>query len=100
MKAKSPILIIVDHASNAIPKEYKNLELSKSYLDSHIAYDINIVSLANKLSTELNSEIIFGEYSRLFIDLNRSKDDPALITAISDKKIIKRILGLFKKQHL
>ena len=97
MKAKSPILIIVDHASNAIPKEYKNLELSKSYLDSHIAYDLNIVNLANKLSKELNSEIIFGEYSRLFIDLNRSKDDPTLITAISDKKIIKRNINISKR---
>jgi predicted N-formylglutamate amidohydrolase len=97
MKAKSPILIIVDHASNAIPKEYKNLELSKSYLDSHIAYDINIMNLANKLSKKLNSEIICGEYSRLFIDLNRGKDDPTLITAISDKKVIKRNINISNK---
>ena len=97
MKPKSPILIIVDHASNTIPDKYENLKLTDSYLDSHIAYDVNIMNLAKNLSKELNSEIICGEHSRLFIDLNRGKSDPTLIAAISDKKIIKKNINITNK---
>ena len=88
MASKFPLLIIVDHASNFIPPNYKNLGLPKNLTESHIAYDLNILNLSKCINSHLKSAIIYGEYSRLVIDLNRGKNDPTLIPSISDKKLI------------
>ena len=88
MAIEIPLLIIVDHASNFIPSKYKNLGLPKHLTESHIAYDLNILSLSKKINSLLQSEIVYGECSRLIIDLNRGQNDPTLIPSISDKKLI------------
>ncbi len=88
MNLRVPILIVVDHASNYIPMRYKNLGLSNKLLASHIAYDLNILNLSNKINNLFNSNIITSKYSRLLIDLNRGSQDPTLIPSISEKNII------------
>ncbi len=98
MVIKTPILIIVDHASNFIPSKYKNLGLPKNLTESHIAYDLNILSLSKKINSLLKSEIVYGECSRLIIDLNRGKNDPTLIPSISDKKLIPGNIGINLKE--
>ena len=88
MGIRGSLLIIVDHANNFIPSKYKNLGLPKYLTKSHIAYDLNILNLSKRISFLLESDIVYGEYSRLIIDLNRGKNDPTLIPSISDKKLI------------
>ena len=99
MANKSSLLIIVDHASNFIPPNYKNLGLPKKLTESHIAYDLNILNLSKCINSHLKSEIIYGEYSRLVIDLNRGKNDPTLIPSISDKKLITGNVGINSKEY-
>lgn len=82
------VLIIVDHASNFLPKRYDNLGIEKKYFNTHIAYDIGIKNLAINISNGLNAKLIYSEFTRLLIDLNRDMNDPTLIPAISEKKII------------
>ncbi len=98
MANKLPLLIIVDHASNFIPPKYKNLGLPKNLSESHIAYDLNILNLSKCINSHLKSEIVYGEYSRLVIDLNRGKNDPTLIPSISDKKLITGNIGINSKE--
>ena len=88
MGIRGSLLIIVDHANNFIPDKYKNLGLPKYLTESHIAYDLNILNLSKRINFLLESDIVYGEYSRLIIDLNRGKNDPTLIPSISDKKLI------------
>ena len=85
---RDSILIIVDHANNFIPSKYKNLGLSKNLTESHIAYDLNILNLSKRINVLLEYNIVYGENSRLVIDLNRGQNDPTLIPSISDKKLI------------
>ncbi len=82
------LLIVVDHASNYIPKKYNNLGLTKKDTLTHKAYDPGIKDLAINLSNKLNSHLVLGEYSRLLIDCNRDINDPTLISSISDRKLI------------
>ena len=82
------LLIIADHASNYIPKKYNNLGLTKKDISSHKTYDPGVKELAINLSNKLNSHLVLGEYSRLLIDCNRDINDPTLISAISDRKLI------------
>ena len=82
------LLILADHASNYIPKKYNNLGLAKKDILTHKAYDPGIKDLAIKLSNKFDSHLVLGEYSRLLIDCNRDINDPTLISAISDRKLI------------
>ena len=82
------LLIVADHASNYIPKKYNNLGLSKKEIMTHKAYDPGIQDLAVKLSKKFDSQLVLGKYSRLLIDCNRDINDPTLISAISDRKLI------------
>ena len=76
---RDSLLIIVDHANNFIPPKYKNLGLPKYLTESHISYDLNILNLSKQINTLLESDIVYGENSRLIIDLNRGQNDPTLI---------------------
>jgi predicted N-formylglutamate amidohydrolase len=82
------LLLICDHASNTIPEGYNNLGLSGQQLGRHIAYDIGAASVVRYLSDMLDVPAVICEFSRLFIDPNRSNDDPTLIMRISDGDII------------
>ena len=88
MPPKVKLLIVADHASNYIPKKYNNLGLEQKDVVTHKAYDPGVKELAINLSNKLNSQLVLGEYSRLLIDCNRDEDDPTLISAISDRKLI------------
>ena len=94
------ILLVVDHASNFIPKKYSNLGISSKAIKSHIAFDLGVKTLAENLSQRLKSSLILGQYSRLLIDNNRDINDPTLIPEISDKKIIPANVGITQKERL
>ena len=94
---RGSLLIIADHASNFIPSKYKNLGLSKNLTKSHIAYDLNIYNLSKQVNVLLKSYIVYGEISRLIIDLKRGQNDPTLIPSISEKKLFQAILELIQE---
>ena len=98
MRIRGSLLIIVDHANNFIPYKYKNLGLPKYLTESHIAYDLNILNLSKQINTLLDSDIVYGEHSRLIIDLNRGQNDPTLIPSISDKKLIPGNIGINSRE--
>tara|TARA_B100000989_G_scaffold299036_1_gene292311 strand:- start:7828 stop:8592 length:765 start_codon:yes stop_codon:yes gene_type:complete len=66
-------IFICDHATNIIPKYLKNLGLNDKQLVSHIAWDIGAKEVTIKLAKDLNCPCSFSNFSRLFIDPNRSK---------------------------
>ena len=70
---------ICDHASNFIPKKFKNLGLSQKQISSHIAWDIGARDLTLSLSRSTNSCCIIANFSRLLIDLNRDQQDSDII---------------------
>ena len=82
------LLLVADHASNYIPKKYNNLGLEIKDIFTHKAFDPGVRDLAINLSNKFKSQLVLGEYSRLLIDCNRDLNDPTLISAISDRKII------------
>ena len=95
---ENQILIIADHASNYIPKEYNNLGLPDYFLNNHITFDIGVKELGLDLSNRLKCKVIQGKYSRLLIDLNRDLNDPTIIPEIVDGKIIPGNIELSKSE--
>lgn len=82
------VLILSDHASNAIPAEYEDLGLPKAQLERHIAYDIGAADLTRRLARDLGAPAVLTDFSRLVIDPNRGEDDPTLVMKLSDGAIV------------
>tara|TARA_B100001996_G_scaffold112971_1_gene85473 strand:- start:81 stop:857 length:777 start_codon:yes stop_codon:yes gene_type:complete len=108
-------LIICDHASNRIPKNYNNLGIKSEEIISHRAFDIGAADVAKELSNKLDCALIMSNFSRLLIDPNRGVDDPTLIPKLSegvkikgnieitntknDKERLKRIKNFYLPYH-
>jgi predicted N-formylglutamate amidohydrolase len=86
--ADAGVLVLCDHASNAIPEHYADLGLPPAALQRHIAYDIGAAWLTRKLARLLNAPAALSCFSRLLIDANRGADDPTLVMQISDGAIV------------
>ena len=80
----SPILLMCDHASRALPEEYGDLGLPKEVFDQHVAYDIGARDMTIAMSEALNATAFLANWSRLLIDPNRSPDEPGYVPTQSD----------------
>ena len=81
------ILLICDHASNAVP-EGINLGIDPGLLDKHIAIDIGAGPVTGALAARLGVPAILATVSRLVIDLHRQPDHPGLMPHTSDGHVI------------
>jgi len=87
-RADAGLLLLCDHAGNALPEGYGSLGLPPEQLRRHIAYDIGAAGVTRRLSAALGAPGVMTRYSRLLIDPNRGADDPTLIMRLSDGAVI------------
>jgi predicted N-formylglutamate amidohydrolase len=95
----SPIVLLCEHASNAIPVEFDQLGLPSHDLRRHIAWDIGVADLCRLLSTALDAALFLAGYSRLLIDCNRPIGVPTSIPEVSETTTIPGNLGLTDRQR-
>jgi predicted N-formylglutamate amidohydrolase len=96
---KARVLLVVDHASNAIPAGMNQLGLDAQALSKHIAWDLGSANLARALSDLLDAPLILSGYSRLLIDPNRRLDDDTAIPVTSDGVSVPGNQGLSAAQR-
>lgn len=77
------ILIVSDHASNRVPADIE-LGIDPALLDEHVAVDIGVAAVAERLAEQAGMVAFLGNVSRLVCDFNREEDSPALIPHSSD----------------
>src|SRR5689334_20455860 len=82
------LLLLCDHASNAIPPEYGGLGLPPEALERHIAYDIGAAAVTRACAGALGVPALLTTFSRLLIDPNRGLDHPTLIVSVSDGTLV------------
>lgn len=82
------VIVLCDHASNALPGGYGTLGLPEDELERHIGYDIGARGVTERLAAALGAPAVLSRYSRLLIDCNRGADDPTLIMRVSDGAIV------------
>lgn len=87
-RADAGLVLLCDHAGNAMPPEYGTLGLPPEQLARHIAYDIGAAQVTRALAAALGVPAVMTRYSRLLIDPNRGNDDPTLIMRLSDGAVI------------
>ncbi|MYZ48509.1 N-formylglutamate amidohydrolase [Propylenella binzhouense] len=82
------LLLLCDHASNAVPECYHGLGLPRAELERHIGYDVGAAPLTRALAARLKAPALLTCVSRLVIDPNRGEDDPTLIMRLSDGAVV------------
>ena len=87
-RADAGLILLCDHAGNAVPPGYGSLGLPPEQLRRHIAYDIGAAGVTRALAAALGAPAVMTRYSRLLIDPNRGADDPTLIMRLSDGAVI------------
>jgi len=85
---KRGIILLADHARNALPLRYGTLGLDRKQFSRHIAYDIGAEQVTTGLARRLQCPALLTLFSRLLIDPNRGIDDPTLVMRLSDGAVI------------
>jgi predicted N-formylglutamate amidohydrolase len=94
---RSPFLFTSDHYGRLIPKSLGELGLPDSELTRHIAWDIGIAGVAERLSKELDAHLIAQRYSRLVIDCNRPPRAASSIPLLSEVTTVPGNEGLSRE---
>lgn len=77
-----------------MPRRLEGLGLTPQAMDLHIAWDIGVAGLGQRLSAALDACFIRQTYSRLVIDCNRKPGAEGSIPEISDGTLIPGNVGL------
>jgi predicted N-formylglutamate amidohydrolase len=80
----SPVLLVCEHASNAMPAPWGSLGLTADQARAHIAWDPGALGLARGLSRRLDATLIHAPVSRLIYDCNRGPDMAGAMPARSE----------------
>jgi predicted N-formylglutamate amidohydrolase len=81
---RSSFLLIGDHAGNLVPSQLARLGLDDAELSRHIAIDIGVSALGERLAALLDACFIEQRYSRLVVDCNRHADASDVMALVSD----------------
>src|SRR5262245_25266670 len=83
-RGQFPLVLTCEHASYAVPEEYRNLGVSREEIQRHIGWDIGARWVVQALAQTLDAPAVCAGYSRLLIDCNRDLNDHDLIVPESD----------------
>ncbi|WP_448041081.1 N-formylglutamate amidohydrolase [Bradyrhizobium liaoningense] len=84
----SPFLLTADHYGRVLPRALGDLGLAEGELVRHIAWDIGIAGVAERLAKMIDAHLIAQRYSRLVIDCNRPPGVASSIPMISEATAI------------
>ena len=93
------ILIVADHASNKVPGDIA-LGIAPELMSEHIAIDIGVAGIAQRMAERTGTAAFLGNVSRLVCDTNRREDDPAAIPEQSDGREIPGNIGIDREARL
>jgi predicted N-formylglutamate amidohydrolase len=82
--AKGRIILVCEHASNAIPARWGDLGLTADQRQDHIAWDPGALLVAQGLMRRLDAVLIHAPVSRLVYDCNRAPDMKGSMPARSE----------------
>ena len=93
------LLCVADHASNFVPEDIQ-LGIDPKLLDSHIAVDIGVGGLADRLSRRHHIPAHIATVSRLVCDMHRREDEAAVVPTESDGHLIAGNIGANVEKRL
>jgi predicted N-formylglutamate amidohydrolase len=98
-EGRADFLLTGDHAGRAIPRRLGTLGLPDSERARHIAWDIGIAGVTERLSEALDATAVLQAYSRLVIDCNRQPGLDSSIPTVSEVTAIPGNEGLSEEER-
>ena len=95
----SPFLLTSDHHGRLLPRALGDLGVAESELTRHIAWDIGIAGVAERLAEMLDAHLVAQRYSRLVIDCNRPPGAASSIPVISEATTVPRNEGISEHER-
>lgn len=95
----SPVLLLCEHAGQAVPHALNGLGLPEGAIDRHIGWDIGAEDLARAVSDSLQCPLILQRYSRLVMDCNRPPGSEGSVPEVSDGIRVPGNIGLSAEGH-
>lgn len=89
---KRGLLLVADHASNFVPDDIV-LGIDRNLLDEHIAIDIGVEGVAERMARRNDIPAHLATVSRLVCDLHREEDHAAVVPTSSDGHLIPGNIG-------
>ena len=86
------IVCVSDHASNFVPDDIP-LGIPSSLLSTHIAVDIGVGGIAERMARRHGIPAHIAQISRLVVDLHREEDHPEVVPTESDGHLIPGNIG-------
>ncbi len=86
------LVCVADHASNFVPEDIQ-LGISRDLLSKHVAYDIGIEGIADRISRRHSVPAHIACVSRLVCDLHREEEHPKVVPTESDGHLIPGNIG-------
>ena len=86
------IVCVADHASNHVPDDIP-LGIPTDLLTKHVAYDIGVEGIADRLGRRHGIAAHIATVSRLVCDFHRREDEPAVVPTESDGHLIPGNIG-------
>lgn len=83
IEGTGPVLMIADHAGTGVP-DGVDLGVGEADMARHIASDLGTDALTRRLAAMLDARAVLARVSRLVVDLNRPRSDPAAVRVESD----------------
>jgi predicted N-formylglutamate amidohydrolase len=80
----SAFVLAADHAGRLIPRVLGDLGLDEVERGRHIAWDIGIAGVTERMAELLDAASVLQTYSRLVIDCNRAPSHPTSIPPVSE----------------
>jgi predicted N-formylglutamate amidohydrolase len=105
VKPTRVLVLSCEHGGNRIPAEYRSLfanRAAQAALRTHRGYDLGALPVARALARRFGVELIASEWSRLLIDLNRSRHHARLFSefgATLDREARHRVLERYYVPH-
>ncbi len=87
-RGAGPYVLVCDHASNHVPRDYGTLGLPAEALEAHIAWDPGAAPVARAMARALDAVLVSSTISRLIVDCNRPLDAPDLMPVVSETTAI------------
>jgi predicted N-formylglutamate amidohydrolase len=70
------IVLVCEHGGRRVPAPWADLGLPSVFFATHHGCDIGAAELTRALAQELGATAVIADYSRLFLDYNRKRNDP------------------------
>ncbi|WP_374405453.1 N-formylglutamate amidohydrolase [Pelagerythrobacter sp.] len=93
------IVCLADHASAFVPEDI-DLGIAPELLKKHVALDIGVEGMAERMARRHGIPAHIACVSRLVCDLHREEDEPAVIPETSDGHLIPGNIGADREARL